>query len=844
MNKLYIRNFFIVLAFFLTLTSAVMYSSGPDPQLTNAPGESNCTGCHSGSLITSGNSNLNKIILETGFPGGGYVPDSLYEISLSFKQSGIKRYGFEITCLTSSNNDPAGTFTASTSRVQKKTAIVSTKTREYIEHTTSGLDTVRLDSTKWTFKWKAPSTNVGKVKFYVVLMASNKDGSDGGDVVYGKTFEYGMSPLLSKANVYSADSVTCNNYTIQMNGSGTNSPTGYTWKFTNATPNSSTLQNPSVKFTSPGTQLAILTVKNQYGPGASDTLKVNVKLSPSASISNGSAGTICKGDSLLLSANTGSNLQYKWTPSNKTLRSIYVKDTGIYYVTTTLTTTQCATKSANFKLQWYPKPELTITNKVSDTVCGQISETISANMLSGDSVLWYVNNKLYARTKSPSFQYTGSGNASIYGIAKNLNNCFSLPSNVISRIVTNKIFPNNFNIVKSTSNIHMGWTKTPGIDSVQYSINNINFFRALNDTALDLSGLSPTTFYNIRVRSFQKNACQFTDTVISVKTNNCSNISYSLSLNSNICLGESITAKVVGLRKSQTSISFENGSFGADTSYTFQPSKSDSLSIRIVDSLSLTCPAIQEKLAYIVDTFPNDPGIYNLNLTSCSNKYLYVINPLYKKYDFYLNNTLKYSGPNNIYEFTGLATGDKLSVNIHNNSCTKQIGLVNFTRSQAADALFTYTRVWKVYTFKPNDSTNVDYTWFINDTLKANSQKFISDMSAYSGKTAKIKLITKNFPGCVDSIEQTVNFPDFTSVKTLFNNKLAIYPNPFNHQVTIETDMTDYSITVFDNIGKVVLQSDILSANQTIDTEQWTKGIYHFVIMNAAGRKVSMLIKL
>ncbi len=821
-----------------------MYSSGPDPSLTNAPSEGNCTSCHSGSLITSGNSNLNKIILETGFPGGGYVPDSLYEISLSFKQSGIKRYGFEITCLTSSTNDPAGTFTASTSRVQKKTGTISSKTREYIEHTTSGLDTVRLDSTKWTFKWKAPNTNVGKVKFYVVLMASNKDGSDGGDVVYGKTFEYGMSPLLSKANVYSADSVTCNNYTIQMNGSGTNSPTGYTWKFTNASPLTSTLQNPTVKFTAPGTQLAILTVKNQYGPGASDTLKVNVKLSPSASIVNGSAGTICKGDSLLLSANTGSNLQYKWTPTNKILRTIYVKDTGNYFVTTTLTTTQCTAKSGNFKLLWYPKPSLTITNIATDTVCGKISETITANLTSADSVHWYVNNKLYERTKSPSFQYTGLSDVSIYGIAKSLTNCFSLPSNTITRVVTNKIFPTNFSISKGTSNIHLGWSKTAGIDSVQYSINNINFFRALNDTALDLSGLNPTTFYNIRVRSFQKNVCGFSDSVISVKTNNCSNISYTLMLNSNICLGQTITANVVGLRKSNTSISFDNGLFGSDTSFTFQPLKSDSLSIRIVDSLSLTCPAINEKLAYIVDTFPQDQGIYNFNLSSCTDKYLYAINPLYKQYDFYLNNALKYSGPNNQFQYTGLVTGDKMKVDIHNNACTKTIGLVNFTRSQAANALFSYSRVWKVYTFKPNDSSNVSYTWFINDTLKANSQNFISDMSAYSGKTAQIKLITKNFPGCEDSMEQTVNFPDFSSVKTMFNNSLAIYPNPFGNQVSIETDMTDYTITVFDNIGKIILQSNSVSANQIIDTEQWTKGIYHFVIANADGRKVSMMMKL
>lgn len=843
MNRLYIKNLLIVLTFLLTLTSAVMYRNGPNPSLTNAPSESNCTSCHSGSLITSGNSNLNKIFLETGFPGNGYVPDSTYTIALSYKETNIRRYGFQITSLVSSNNDPAGTFTNLNSRTQKLTNTVNTKSRQYITHTQTGTDTVKYDSTRWVFQWKAPATYVGKIKFYVVLMASNSSSTDGGDVVYGKTFEYDISPLLPKANATSNDSVTCVNYNAQMTGSGTNTPTAYSWKFTNANPLTSTAQNPVVKFTTPGTQLAILTVRNKYGTSAPDTLKVTVKPSPTATITTGTSGTICRGDSILLSANAAGGITYLWTPGGKTIRQIYAKDTGTYFVTTT-NSSQCSTKSNGYKLQWYPKPDITITSKTLDTACGQTSETLFANIMNGDSVHWYVNNKLYARTKAPTLNYTGTTNVSIYCIAKSLNNCFSVPSNTISRVVISKINPTAYNVQKTPSNIHLGWTLKNGIDSVHYSLNNINFKRADLDTSIDLSGLAPATFYNIRIRSYQNNFCKFSDTVISVRTNNCSNISYSIDINNRVCRGEDITAKVSGLRKTKTSIAFNNGVFANDTSYTFQPQTGDSLSIRIIDSLSLSCPVIVDKQAYLVDTFPNDNAIYSFNLNSCENRYIYAINPLYQKYEFYLNNVLKYSGANNQYEYTGLATGDILKIAVHNNSCYKQLGSINFTRSAAANALFGYTRNWKVYTFAPADSSNTLYKWYINDTLKSNAQNFIADMSVYSGKTAAIKLVATNFPGCTDSMEQTINFPDFASVKTLNNQTVSVYPNPFGNAVNINTDMNDYTLTVFDNVGKQLLKLNNLSLNQQIDTEAWPKGIYHFVVANSNGRKLTMMIKL
>ena len=838
MNRTYVRNIFISLVFLVTLTSSIMNSSGPPAALTGAAitgstNETNCTSCHSGTFITSNNSNLNKIFLNSNFQGGGYIPDSTYTISLSFKQAGIARYGFQITCISSSTNAPIGTLAAGNSRVQKSTATVGGNTRQYILHTTAGTDTIKKDSTLWTFTWKAPSSNVGKVKFYAAVMASNNNGNNSGDIVYGKSFEISPSSLLVTADAYSVDSVVCASNNAQMTGKGNGSPNSWNWRFTGANIISSTLQNPIVKFTSTGTQLAILTTKNAYGTSTPDTLKVTVKPSPSAAISNGAAGTICKGDSVLLTANPGSGVTYKWSLNNKTTRTIYAKDTGNYSVTVTALSNGCAITPNPFKLGWYAKPSISLTKTLAkDTFCGQINETITASGLNIDSVEWYVDNLLYAKTKSLSLNLSGSKSLTVFAIARSINNCKSAASNAFSLKVVKKINAYNFSAIKTSSNIKLKWLLYPCIDSVQYSLNGINFKRSINDTTLTLSGLTPSTFYNITIRSFQKNFCKFSDTVISIRTNNCSNITYKVALNLRICKGESIKAEVRNLPKTKVSISFNGLPFAKDTSYTFNPTKSDSLLILIKDSLSLTCPDIKEKPGYLVDTFPSDNGIYSYNASACKNTFQYAINPLYQTYSFYKNNTMLSSGANNQYNYTGLVTGDKLEAKVSINTCSKTIGTVNFSINLPANANFTYLRNWKTYTFTPADTGMLNYSWYINDTFKSANKNFVLDMSVYNSKTAVISLATNNFQTCTDSTFQTINFPNFLKVADLSNYQLNIYPNPFNEQLEINTNLENYQLMVLDNLGRILLNLSNLSNHQSIDASAWSRGLYHIVLSN------------
>src|SRR5690606_33041680 len=157
--KTNIITFSFLSACFIAI-SGTMNQSGPGPGLTNAPNESNCTSCHSGSLVTSG-SNWNNIRLKGDFTGGGYIPDSVYTIEITHKQSGISKFGFQVTPLLKSNNAPAGSISVSSNRVQRYTSVVNNQTRQYAGHTSTGTSSVSTDSTHWFFTWTAPSSNVG-----------------------------------------------------------------------------------------------------------------------------------------------------------------------------------------------------------------------------------------------------------------------------------------------------------------------------------------------------------------------------------------------------------------------------------------------------------------------------------------------------------------------------------------------------------------------------------------------------------------------------------------------------------------------------------------------------------
>lgn len=173
--------------------SSFVKTSGMHPSSTGAPGEGNCsnasTGCHANATITNDNTNLvNTLTFST--PDSSYVPGQTYSITLKAQKSGITKFGFGVVALRTSNNSNQGTWIVTdAARTHTITGTGTMASRKYMTHSTNGTPAVSAGVGQWSFNWKAPSTDVGNIKFYYCTNATNNNGANTGDALYLSSFE-------------------------------------------------------------------------------------------------------------------------------------------------------------------------------------------------------------------------------------------------------------------------------------------------------------------------------------------------------------------------------------------------------------------------------------------------------------------------------------------------------------------------------------------------------------------------------------------------------------------------------------------------------------------------------
>ena len=156
----------------LSVVTIKSKSNGLSSAYSGAPSESTCTSCHATYSVQTSGTNHDKISLKGNFTGGGYIPDSTYKITITYKETGKSVFGFQLTALQDQNVSyptPAGTFTSKDSRTTAFTQVLGSTTRGYIEHTSTGTSKVATDSVSWVFEWKAPSNNMGDIKITHVV---------------------------------------------------------------------------------------------------------------------------------------------------------------------------------------------------------------------------------------------------------------------------------------------------------------------------------------------------------------------------------------------------------------------------------------------------------------------------------------------------------------------------------------------------------------------------------------------------------------------------------------------------------------------------------------------------
>ncbi len=153
----------ITFYFFSNTAQVEAFSSTPPPAKTGAPGEGNCTDCHTGSTQTAN-------LIAHDISSDVYLAGQTYSITVSTPSNNSVN-GFEITAKDASGN-LAGEFLASNdAQVLSNGAYAAQK-----QSTTS--------NNSWVFQWVAPSANTGSVTFYAAVNSTNANGTTSGDQVY------------------------------------------------------------------------------------------------------------------------------------------------------------------------------------------------------------------------------------------------------------------------------------------------------------------------------------------------------------------------------------------------------------------------------------------------------------------------------------------------------------------------------------------------------------------------------------------------------------------------------------------------------------------------------------
>lgn len=215
-NKISITLFAIICLLILVSATNNVQSPCDSPMVgdhSGAPGETTCSGCHSAPV----NPNVPDLHFEFENGSTNYQLDSSYLVHIRIKRLGHSKFGFVCSALDTTNTS-VGTFSLVN---VSNTRTYTLGGRKYVSHTPCGADS--QDSATWTYKWKAPSINKGKVKIYMSMLVANHDEALTGDTTYTRVLQINNLTIAGikneTLNTYQTKvfpNVFSNSYTIEF----------------------------------------------------------------------------------------------------------------------------------------------------------------------------------------------------------------------------------------------------------------------------------------------------------------------------------------------------------------------------------------------------------------------------------------------------------------------------------------------------------------------------------------------------------------------------------------------------------------------------------------------------
>lgn len=148
-----------------------------------------------------------------------------------------------------------------------------------------------------------------------------------------------------------------------------------------------------------------------------------------------------------------------------------------------------------------------------------------------------------------------------------------------------------------------------------------------------------------------------------------------------------------------------------------------------------------------------------------------------------------------------------LTVNYANNSSTFSSN-INAKEAPVSIMSWTSEENTNIYTFTSNSSNAIGTEWFLNNQFVSNNEKFTKEF--FKNDNSNIKLITKNYNGCTDTLSENI------TIKINFNFKPM--PNAFSPDgdgkndefgpVADDFSNVDYHFVIYDKLGTIVFETN------------------------------------
>ncbi len=224
---------------------------------------------------------------------------------------------------------------------------------------------------------------------------------------------------------FSSTAPVCPGTGVDFSNTGSTGPgITYSWDFGGASPNLSTVENPSgIVYSSGGTKSISYTVTNQYGCSTTAIQTISINALPTANA--GMDSTICNNTTVSIGDTTMAGVTYSWSPSS-TLSSASISNpiaspiaaTSQYVLTVTNTTTGCSNKDTVTISMLSPL----FANAGSDgEICKNDSIQLGTGMILGQTYTWSPSAGLNDTTLSNPMSIPAS--TITYTLTVNGNGC-------------------------------------------------------------------------------------------------------------------------------------------------------------------------------------------------------------------------------------------------------------------------------------------------------------------------------------------------------------------------------------------------------------------------------------